>query len=126
MAEIPLTADPVDPLPTLEQTEAALAAISPHRDPQAATILRDLAEAIIRVVCEHDQRAAVSRYFTALQISCKGFGNFQLAIHDKNAGIDPDALAHELAEKLRDDTLANYGKLQRPVQLDFGGDDHGG
>lgn len=117
--------DPPPPLPSLEETENALAAISPHRDPKAAAVLRELAEAIIRTVCEHEQKSGISTYLAALTITCKRRGDYSLAIHDRNSDIDPDALAKEIADAAREDSLANYGKLQRPVTLDFGVDEHG-
>jgi hypothetical protein len=107
--------------PTQEETQAALDKINaPDVRREAGAALHTLAEAIVRLVTAIDRSHNVGAYLCRLELIAHGEGNFELRLDDRNTGIDPEAVARDVAASIALDG-GDYGKPLRPVQLEFGG-----
>lgn len=106
--------------PTREETDEALANIeSAERRAEAAAALRELAESVIRTVTAVDRSHNCGAYLTRMEIIAVGEGHFELRIHEKDTGVDPDEIARQVQAAIEGDEQG-YGKQLRPVQLGFG------
>lgn len=105
--------------PTAQETQQALDAIQKDRRVEAAAALRELCECIIKSVTAVDRSYNVGAYLQRVELIAKGEGNFELRLYEKDTGVDVDAIARQVQESIAGDG-GDYGKQQRPVQLDFG------
>ena len=107
--------------PTVEEAQAALDSIaSAERSQEAAAALRALCEAVIRAVTAVDRTYNVGAYLRRLELVVHGEGDFDLRIDDQNTGIDPQAVARDVAAAIAADG-GDYGKALRPIQLELRG-----
>jgi hypothetical protein len=107
-------------IPNQETTDEAIEAIRRGRAEAPATILQELAVAVIETVTRIDQVYNVGRYLTELKIICKDVGSFELEIADKNCEQDPQELADAVAAELDLKDHAGYHKPLRRIDIGFG------
>lgn len=106
-------------IPTGDDTQNAIDQIGKKRDEVAAYALRELALAVIDAVNRIDTQLKVHNYLKSLEILCEGPGIFRLNIEDKNTECDPQKLADNIADQLNKESVGDYYKQARSIQVEF-------